>query len=79
MTHEQMVSNNGAGFMSDEFKQFTQCNGIKHVFALPYHPSSNGLALMALLSSKIQSRTEWHSFLFHYHITPQTTIRLSSA
>ena len=41
---EHMVSDNGSGFTSEQFKLFTQQNGIKHSYTSPYQPSSNGLA-----------------------------------
>ena len=41
---EQVVSDNGRQFISDEFQLFMKSNGIKHIRCSPYHPSSNGLA-----------------------------------
>ena len=41
---EQVVLDNGPQFTSDEFAQFMQGNGIKHILCVPYHPASNGLA-----------------------------------
>ncbi len=41
---EQIVSDNGAQFTSQEFSDFVQANGIKHIRSAPYHPSTNGQA-----------------------------------
>ena len=41
---DQIVSDNGSQFASDEFQKFMKMNGIKHIFSAPYHPSTNGLA-----------------------------------
>ena len=41
---EQLVSDNGPQFISEEFSHFVQEKGIKHVLCAPYDPSSNGLA-----------------------------------
>ena len=39
---EQVVSDNGPQFTSDEFAQFLKLNGVKHIRSAPYHPASNG-------------------------------------
>ena len=41
---EQVVSDNGSQFTSQEFAEFMKRNGIKHIKSTPYHPSTNGLA-----------------------------------
>ena len=40
---EQLVSDNGPQFTSEEFAKFMKRNSIKHIRCAPYHPSSNGL------------------------------------
>lgn len=39
---ERIVTDNGPQFSSDEFKDFTRRNGIRHTFSAPYHPATNG-------------------------------------
>ena len=41
---QQLVSDNGPQFISEEFATFHKMNGIKHICCSPYHPSSNGQA-----------------------------------
>ena len=41
---ETIVSDNGSGFISCEFWDFTMKKGIQHIKTAPYHPASNGLA-----------------------------------
>ncbi|KXJ07253.1 Uncharacterized protein K02A2.6 [Exaiptasia diaphana] len=41
---EQLVSDNGPQFVSDEFQTFMKSNGIRHITSAPYHPATNGLA-----------------------------------
>ena len=39
---EQVISDNGPQFISEEFAQFLPGNGIKHIICVPYYPASNG-------------------------------------
>ena len=41
---EQIVSDNGPQFASEEFADFAKANGIRHIRSAPYHPATNGLA-----------------------------------
>ena len=82
----QIVSDNGSGFTSAEFKKFCADNGVRHILTSPYHPSSNGLAERAVQTfksavSKLEGPMEVRlsKFLFRYRVTPQTTTKLSPA
>ena len=39
---EEIVSDNGRQFVSQEFEQFLRSKNIKHVRSSPYYPRSNG-------------------------------------
>ena len=41
---EELVTDNGAQFIAQEFKDFLRSNKIKHILSAPYHPASNGEA-----------------------------------
>ena len=84
---EQIVSDDGTQFTSDEFAQFMERNGIKHIRSAPYHPSSNGLAerfvqtfKRAMKASEGKGKTlnqRLSQFLFIYRASPQATTNLS--
>ena len=59
---EVMVTDNGTYFTSNEFQEFEQCNSIRHVCIVPYHPLSNGLAERAVQTYQVrpQEATQWH-------------------
>ena len=41
---EQLVSDNGPQFITDEFGEFMRSNGIKHIKSALYRPATNGMA-----------------------------------
>lgn len=84
---DEIVSDNGPQFVSQEFEHFLAKNNIKHTRTPPYHPISNGAAerlvqttkralLKQLLSDVAQNResvqTGLDSFLMSYRNTPHS-------
>ena len=79
---EQLVTDNGPSFTSEEFALFLQMNGIKHITTAPYHPGSNGLAERAVhtLKSGLKKIAEGSlanrlsRFLLNYQTTSHSTM-----
>jgi hypothetical protein len=84
---EEVVSDNGPPFNSEEFAIFMAKNGIKHTLVPPYHPSSNGAAERAVQVVKNGLTTNAHlpiahrlsNFLLSYRSTPHTVTGVSPA
>ena len=84
---ESVVTDNGTGFVSQEFETFLKNNGIRHTTSAPYHPASNGLAERAVQIVKKglkkvtvgSMNTRLAKVLFTYRITPHSTTGMSPA
>ena len=81
---QQIVSDNGPQFISDQFAQFLKQNGIKHLKSSPYHPSSNGLTERFIHTLKKALKTSKDggilqkslaSFLLSYRTSPHATVK----
>ena len=80
---EQLVSDNGQQFTSNEFVIFLSSNGIKHFKSAPYHLSTNGAVergVQTLKNSLKKGKKEGHTsqytllnFLLFYRATPHST------
>lgn len=84
---ETMVSDNGTPYTSEEFQEFVNRNGIKHVRSSPYQPSTNGLAERAVQTFKeglkkitkgtLEARIA--KLLFTNRLTPHATTGIAPA
>ena len=88
---EELVSDNGPQFASEDFDMFLKRNGIKHTLIPPYHPASNGAAERAVQTVKQALSKMWldhkrndtsvtwsrrlADFLLTYRSTPHSVTR----
>ena len=80
---EQIVTDNGPQFVSEEFATFTKANGVKHIKSAPYHPSTNGAVERLVQTFKKSMKASQDdgrphsqrlaSFLLSYRSTPHST------
>ena len=80
---EQLVSDNGPQFISDEFQHFLASNGIKHLCCAPYHPPLNEAEERHVQTVKKAVKSGSHggtpleqtlsTFLMQYRSTPHAT------
>ena len=78
---ETIVSDIGTPFVNAQMDQFLKANGVRHIKAAPYHPSSNGLvkcavqiciaALKKMSSGTGTLETKIQRVLLNYQTTPQ--------
>ncbi len=86
---EQLVSDNGPQFTSEEFRTFLKCNGIRHITSAQFHPSTNGLAerfvqslknaLRAMADEHITLHQKLINFLFAYRNAVHSTTNQTPA
>ena len=86
---EEVVSDCGSVFMSDQFARYLRSVGIKHVRVTPYHPQASGQVERAnkLVKSALQTasleKVDWTEylqlFLLNYRSTVQATTGRSPA
>jgi transposase InsO family protein len=87
---EEIVSDNGTQFTSNDFSDFCARHGIRHLRTSPGHPQSNGQAerYVDTVKSAIKKRISGGGgdvtqvltkFLFSYRSTPHATTNISPA
>ena len=78
---QELVSDNGPQFVSEEFETFLKLNGIKHTLCPLYHPASNGLAernvqtfkqMLAKSNPRLPMAHRLANILFNYRNTPHS-------
>ena len=79
---EEIVSDNGPQFTSQDFSHFCVNNGIKHTLTSPYHPATNGAAERAVqvvkqavkkMNSELTLKRQLARFLLIYRTIPHAT------
>ena len=78
---EEMVSDRGPQFTSDQFADFLRQNGVRHTRSAPYHPATNGAAERMVqvlkkglkLASRLSVDHQFANLLLSYWSTPHFT------
>ncbi|KAH8355762.1 hypothetical protein KR084_002799 [Drosophila pseudotakahashii] len=85
---DELVSDNGTAFTSDEFRKFMSKNIIRHIRSAPFYPATNGQAERMVQSTKgflkkMERDTDINlalaRYLFSQHCTPHSTTGHSPA
>lgn len=78
---EEVVSDNGPQYTSQEFGDFAKKYNFKHTTSSPYYPQSNGQAERAIQTVKklLKEAMEPHLSLLVYHSTPLPWCGISPA
>ena len=83
---EEVVSDNGPQFTSQQFADFLRLNGVRHTRSAPYHPATNGAAermvqvlKKGLKQSNINVDHQLANLLLAYRSTPHSTTGVSPA
>ncbi len=81
---QQIMSDNGPQFVSEEFSSFLKANGVKHTRCAPYHPASNGEAGRSWYALSKRPQVRWstlshrlQNFLLAYRSTPHSTTNVA--
>jgi hypothetical protein len=85
---DQVHSDNGPQFISEEFKEFLRNNGVKQSLSAPYHPATNGLAErfvqtlkhgLKAMDNSMDIQVKIARFLLAYRRAPHSTTNTSPA
>ena len=76
---EEMVSDNGSQYISQEMKDFAKMYGFKHITSSPHYPQGNGQAERTVRTIKnlLKNKEDPYLSLLSYRVTPLSCCRLT--